>query len=291
MTRFQRPAVAIGALLFAFVVTACNGGSATPSPTLLTDPGQIVTLSFASLEASTTLHMDATISGSVKAGAIGALVGVGAIGLLGDIKLAGSTLIGDVDLAHQALHLTAAFPSLFGSGAEVIVADGYAYTKTKTPLSAADEKYKKLKVAASLPASSGAPSAVLPAPSTAPEATFSFVGLLHRFDSQVGSAAATAVLIGQETVDGRAAYHLAVTVPVDVVSQAIGVAGVTLPGGTSIDVTPVDLWVYDDGLAPARIQVNVSSSTIGNVAVSLTFTRYNQPVAIQAPPDDQVAAG
>jgi hypothetical protein len=92
-------------------------------------------------------------------------------------------------------------------------------------------------------------------------------------------------------VDGRAAYHLAVTVPVDVVSQAIGVAGVTLPGGTSIDVTPVDLWVYDDGLAPARIQVNVSSSTIGNVAVSLTFTRYNQPVAIQAPPDDQVAAG
>jgi hypothetical protein len=287
MTRFQRQALAICALLFAFSATACGGGSATAAPTLLTNPSQIVTLSFASLEASTTLHMDATISGSVKAGALGALTGAGAISLLGDLKLDGSTLVGDVDLARQALHLTAAFPSLFGSGAEVIVVEGYAYSKTKTPLSAADEKYKKLKVAAFLPA----PSAALPALSAAPEATFSFVDLLHQFDSQVGSAAATAVLVGQETVDGRSAYHLVVNVPVDVVSQAIAVAGVTLPGGMSFDVTPVDYWVYDDGLAPARLQLNVSSSTIGNIAVSLTFTRYNQRVIIQAPPDDQVADG
>ena len=292
MPQIRNPLPTIFAVAIAFSAAGCGTNAATPSPTLLTNPSQIVTLSFTSLEASTTLHMDATISGSVKAGALGAVAGAGAIGLLGDLKLDGSTLVGDVYLARQALHLTAAFPSLFGSSAEVIVVDGYAYSKTKTPFSAADEKYKKLKVAASLPAQSTAPSASPAAsPSAAPEATFSFAGLLHQFDSQVGSAAATAVLVGQETVAGRAAYHLVVNVPVDVVSQALGVAGVTLPGGMSFDVTPVDYWVYDDGLAPARIQVNVSSSTIGTVAVSMTFTSYNQPVVIQAPPDDQVVAG
>jgi hypothetical protein len=280
MTRFQTPSVVICALLFAVSAAGCSPASPTPSPTPLSDPTQIVTLSFARLQASTSLHIQGTISGSIDVSAAGALVGFGSPLLSGKIKLDGATLSGDVDTANQALSLTVLFPSLLGSSAQVLVADGYAYTKVKLPLSMGDDKYKKSKV-----------DAQRLMPSAAPNATFNFSEALKQFDPQIASIAATAVLVGQDTVDGRPAYHLSVTVPADMVNQAMAAALGSAAGGLSVEVAPADYWVYDDSLTPAGLLLKVSSPTLGNVAVSVTLTKYNQSVVIQAPPDSQVAAG
>jgi hypothetical protein len=280
MTRFQTPSVAICALLFAVSAAGCSPASPTPSPTPLSDPTQIVTLSFARLQASTSLHVQGTISGSVDVSVAGALVGFGSPFLSGKIKLDGATLSGDVDMANQALSLTALFPSLFGSSAQVTVVDGYAYTKVKLPLSVGDDMYKKSKV-----------DAQRLMPSAAPNATFNFSEALKQFDPQIASIAATAVLVGQDTVDGRPAYHLVVTLPAEMVNQAMGAALGSAAGGLSVEVAPADYWVYDDSLTPAGLLLKVSSPTLGNVAVSVTLTKYDQSVVIQAPPDSQVSAG
>ena len=280
MTRGYRRGFAICALLFAISAAGCGSGPATPAQSLLSDPSAIVTRSLARLEDSTALHINGTISGSVDADTVGALVGGGSVGLSGKIKLDGASLSGDVDMTHQALHLSVSFPSLFGSSAELILVDGYAYTKVTTPVSSSDEKYTKSKVATSLLM-----------PSAAPEATVSFLDILRQLELRLGPVASTALLVGQDTVDGRAAYHLVVNVPADLVNQALEAAGGPSAGIMSFDVAPVDYWVYVDSLQPAGLQLKVSSPTIGNAVIALTLTRYDQVVAIQAPPDSQVGAG
>src|ERR1035437_1394844 len=115
MTRGYRSVLAICALLLAISAAACGSGSATPAQSLLSDPSAIVTRSLARLEASTALHINGTISGSVDADTVGALLGGGSIGLSGKIKLDGGSLSGDVDMTHQALQLSVSFPSLLSS--------------------------------------------------------------------------------------------------------------------------------------------------------------------------------
>src|ERR1035437_4787354 len=279
MTRGYRRGFAICALLFAISAAGCGSGPATPAQSLLSDPSAIVTRSLARLEDSTALHINGTISGSVDADTVGALVGGGSVGLSGKIKLDGASLSGDVDMTHQALHLSVSFPSLFGSSAELILVDGYAYTKVTTPVSSSDEKYTKSKVATSLLM-----------PSAAPEATVSFLDILRQLELRLGPVASTALLVGQDTVDGRAAYHLVVNVPADLVNQALEAAGPSA-GAISAAGAPAGYWAYVDSLQPAGLQLKVSSPTIGNAVIALTLTRYDQVVAIQAPPDSQVGAG
>jgi hypothetical protein len=271
----------VGAMIaLAAVIAGCGGGAATPAQSLLSDPGQIVTRSLARLEASTSLHLDGTIGGSVDAGTLSSLAGGGSLGLSGKIKLDGSSFSGDVDMANGALRVSASLPSLFGAAAEIIYVDGYVYTKVTTPVSPADEKYSKSKVATELLI-----------PSAAPEASFRFVDALRLMESALGPVASTAILLGQGTVDGRAAYHLLATVPADVVSQALSLAGGTSATGLSLEVSPVDYWVYVDGLAPAGLDMRVTSPTSGSLTVAVTMTGYDRNVTISAPPDSQVGGG
>jgi len=261
-------------------IAACGSGSATPAQSLLSDASQIVTGSFARLEASTSLHLVGTISGSVDAGTLSSLAGGGSQGLSGKIKLDGSSFSGDVDMANGALRLTASLPTLFGAAAEIIFVDGYVYTKVTTPVSPADEKYTKSK-AATAPLM----------PSASPEASFRFVDALKLLESELGPVASTAILLGQGTVNGRAAYHLLVTVPADLLSQALSLVGGQSATGLSLGIAPVDYWVYVDGLAPAGMDMRVTSATAGSVTVTMTMSGYDQATTISAPPDSQVAGG
>lgn len=278
MTRSRRALLGICAVVLAIAATSCRGDSATPSPTPsptpLSNPNDIVALSLGGLEAATSFHVDGSLSGSIKASALSAFTG--GIGLLGTLKIDGASMTGDVDMTKAALHASATFPSLFGISADVVYVDGYAYTK----LSALGGKYTKSKVPASLLMASAAP-----------EETLNFADALDQLRTFLGPDGATATLVGRETVGGRATYHVIVTVPADLLNQAVTAAGGAAASGFAFDLAPVDYWVYVDTLQPAKILLTVSSPKVGNIVVALTLTRYGQPVTIEAPLPSQIGGG
>lgn len=276
----SRSLLLVSASLFAIAAAGCGAGAATPAPSLLSDPNEIVVRSLARLGATTTVHVEAVLHGSVSAASLGTLSGGALSGLSGSVKLDGATMSGDVDMARGALHISASFSTFFGAAADVIVVDGSAYTKITTFASPKDEKY----IASKLPA-------LLPASSSAPQATLNPADLLGQLKARLDSAGATAILVGVDTVGGRSAYHIQENVPADLLNGAVESAAGGAGKGVVLDAAPVDYWVFVDSLQPSGLQVRVDAQGVGNVTMAMTLTRFDQPVAIQAPPGDQVAAG
>jgi hypothetical protein len=280
-------AAALAALLFATSVAGCGSGPATPAQSLLSDPQLVVSTSLLRFEAASTFHVHGPVSGSIDPDAASALLGGGSTGISGKLKLDGASVDGDFDMAHQAFHVSASLPSLFGSSVDAILVDGYAYTKVSTPLSPSAALYKKSQVQTSELM-----------PSSAPGATFSTAGILGELVSALDASAATATLVGQDTVNGRTAYHISEILPVDLIEREAQSAGL-LPAGAvdlaartaDLSLAPVDYWVYDDSLQPASIRISLSSPTIGNVLLVIVLSAYDGPVTIQAPPDSQVSPG
>lgn len=260
-------------MLFAIAAAGCGNSSATPTQPLLSDPNEIVSRSIAQLATETTVHLDGTVNGTVDAGSISALVGFGTGGLSGNIKLDNASLSGDVDIPKQAAKLSATFPTLFGLSGEAILVDGYSYIRFGT----SSTKYTKSKVSASLLM-----------PSAAPDATLSIAGALGQLKTLIGSRGVTATLLERESVSGRDAYHVTVGVPAELLNGGVGAVGGAAASGVTLDLARIDYWVYVDSLQPARLHLKVSSTTLGNIELTVTLTKYGQPVTIQAPPDGQV---
>jgi hypothetical protein len=275
----MRAAVLATALLAAGL-SGCGAGSATSAPSLLSDPQLVVSTSLERFEAASTFHVGGQVSGSVDPNAAGALFGLGSTGISGKLKLDGGTVVGDFDMAHQALHVTVSLPSLFGSSVEVILVGGSAFTKVATPLSPSAALFSKSQVQVSQ---------LLP--STAPGATFSTTGVVGELVSALNASGATATLVGQDSVDGRATYHISELVPAELIERELEVAGVLPAAAADLELAPVDYRVYDDTLQPASIRLSLSSPTVGNVLVTLDLSAYDRPVTIQAPPDSQVSQG
>ena len=78
-------------LAAAVVVAACGGSSAPP----LTDPTEIVTAALTSTEAAKSVHIDATLDGTMSI----AMPGAG--GAAAPIKLDGTTAAADLDIAGR----------------------------------------------------------------------------------------------------------------------------------------------------------------------------------------------
>jgi len=264
--------MAFCAIVLALSAAGCGGGSATPTQPLLTDPNEIVSRSISQLATETSVHLDGTINGTVDAGYVSGLMGFGSGGLSGNIKLNNASLTGDVDMSGQAAHVSATFPTLFGLSAEVIVVDGYAYSR----FGSSTGKYTKSRFSTSALVSSAAPNA-----------TLDVVGALNRLKAMLGTSGVTATLSGRDKIGGRDSYHVTLNVPAELLNQALAVGGAAASGVT-LDLAPIDCWVYVDSLQPARLYLKVSSSRLGNLDLDVTLTRYGQPVTIGAPPATQI---
>ena len=107
--------------------------------------------------------------------------------------------------------------------------------------------------------------------------------------AQLDEAGSKATLVGQEKIDGRDAYHISVTVPTSYINKQLGALGSTT-GGMTLDSASMDYWVYTDSVNPAKIVINASSAAIGTVGVTVTLTKYNQPLTITAPPASEIEA-
>jgi len=272
LTRLPRSVLAVCALVLVFAAGCSSWVGLLAQPTPL-GPDEILARSLARLETAATFHVEAKIGGSVKAGSLGSIAGGIPIGLLGNIKLDGATMTGDVDVPNRAAHALASFPSLFGMTAEGVLADGYTYTK----ISLLGDKFTRSKAPASLSAAG-----------TGPDATLGFIDAVGQVRSVLESSGTVATLVGRDTVDGLDAYHLAVTVPQDGLKRLFQDAGGAAAAGLDVQVAPFDYWVYVDTLRPARIEVKASSATIGSIDLDMTLTGYDQPVKIAAPPASKV---
>jgi len=254
-------------------VAACGGSSATPTPSTITDPRQILAQSLSNVAKAHTLHFSGTIAGSLEMGELSKLGG-SSLPLTGTLKLDGGTITGDVDSARQAAHLTVAFPAVFGLTADLIQVDGYSYTR----INLTSDKYSKsrtdLSAIASAVPGAGASSGV--------------TDMVVQLGQLLDGSGTTATLAGHSKVAGRDAYELTLAIPADRLSSDLASLAPGLPSGLSLESATVTYWVYADTMQPAQLRLRASSTSLGNLDVSVTLTRYDQAVKIEAPPASQV---
>jgi hypothetical protein len=90
-------------------------------------------------------------------------------------------------------------------------------------------------------------------------------------------------------VAGKDAYHINISIPLDMINGKIASAAPSAVSGIKIDSASVDLWVYKENNLLAKAEAKAASSTVGNLDVIVTVTDYDKPVTISAPPANQIA--
>jgi hypothetical protein len=255
--------VLVGVACLGIAVAGCGGSSGTPTPSPISDPHQVLTEAVNAATNVTSFHIEIDLSGKVNTSALGSS---GGLGLGGTMDLAGTKVEGDVDVADQAADLKLSVPGLMGMTGEAIVVDGNAYYKVSL---LGGDKYTKVKLSdltGDLPVS---------VPSALPSASGALADEVNQLRQ----------LLPDDTIDGKAAYHIQVTVPLDTINAALAAESPAM----QLDSASIDIWVYKNGNLPAKLEVKGASSQIGNLDLVLLLTNYNEPVTISAPPDSEIA--
>ena len=276
MIRRPRSALALMALAGVVIASGCGGSSGTPTPPPISDPHEIITQAVANAAAVKSLHIKIELSGSVNTGA---LPGLSGSSLVGNVDLSGTTLEGDVDVTKQAVDLKLAVPNLFGLSGEVIVVDGYAYTKIS--ILPGGDKFTKSKLSDTIPVSIPSPGAI---------ASGVITDQIDAFRKTLTDAGAVATLKPDDNVGGKNAYHVSISLPVAQINSMLVAKGGSVASGITLDSASVELWTYKENLLPAKIEVKASAGATGNLDVVVTLTNYDQTVTIKAPADGDVQA-
>ena len=273
MIRRPRPALALMALAGVVIASGCGGSSGTPTPPPITDPHEVITPAVAHAPAVKSLHIKIEVSGSVNIGALGS----SGAGLSGNMDLSGTTLEGDVDVTKQAIDLKLAVTGLFGTTGEVIVIDGYAYTK----ISLSGNTFTKSKLSDTIPVSIPSPGAI---------ASGVITDQIDAFRKVLTDAGAVATLKPDDKVGGKDAYHVSISLPLAKINSMLGAQGGSAASGITLDSASVEIWTYKENLLPARIEIKASAGATGNLDVVVTLSNYDQAVTIKAPADSDVKA-
>jgi hypothetical protein len=282
------------------------GGNPTVNPQ---DPSAIITQALSGGTAVKSFHIKFAMSGTIKAavlseaaGSAGGAAGGIAGALKGDLKLDGTSIEGDVDIANQAGHITFNYPAGLaaaggaGSGpltGDIIVVNGTLYYK----ISMTGPKYMKMDLG-SLGSLAGGLTGSLPSalPTAGGSAMSGLTDQLSSLRQAMDQAGAKATLVGVEQIGGQDAYHINVSVPLDMINSQIAAAAAkasAMPAGLAaikIDSASIDFWFYKDSYRPAQFELKGASSAIGNLDLMVTISAYDQPVTITAPAADQVQA-
>jgi len=271
--------------------TNAPGASAAFNPS---DPSSIISALIAGGPDTKSFHLKIEVNGTIKASGLSGLGGDTTSGLTGDLKLDGSTVEGDVDVANQAAHL-AATVSLGSAGstatipADFIYKDGALYSKIDIPGLSSDSKYTKSSVGDLSSSLTGGAVAI---PTVGPSGLAGLGDQVATIRKALDDAGAKATLVGVDPIGGQDAYHITISVPLDLINSKIAGAAAsaasTAAAGLSIDSAAVDAWVYKNGNRLAKIELKAASSKIGNLDVIVTVTNYDKPVTITAPPASQV---
>jgi hypothetical protein len=256
------------------------------------DPSSIISAVIAGGPDTKSFHLKIEVNGTIKASGLSGLGGDTTSGLTGDLKLDGSTVEGDVDVANQAAHL-AATVSFGSAGSTATIPADFIYKDSalyyKAPLLLGSEKYTKT----SLGDLSGSLTGGAVSVPTAVASGLSGLGdQVAQIRKTLDDAGAKATLVGVEKVGGQDAYHITISVPLDLINSkiagAVASAASTAAAGLTIDSLGIDAWVYEADNRLAKIDIKAASSKLGNLEVIVTVTNYDKPVTITAPPASEV---
>lgn len=277
---------AAGASSNAGASQAMGSPSAAAATTNPNDPNSIITQAISSGTAVTSFHIKLTISGTINASALSSAAGSA---LSGDLKLDGTTVEGDVDVANEAAHLSLNVPALQMLGnvpltGDLILVNNALYYK----VSLLGAKYSMVDLS-SLGSTLGALASGLPVavPTAAAAASLNITDEVTQLRAAMVAAGVTPTLVGVEQIGGQSADHISFSVPLDMINSELAAEASPSPA-PKIDSASVDLWVYTSNYQVAQLEIKGASSTVGNLDMTLTVSNYDQPVTIAAPPASQV---
>ena len=262
MSRRLAPfAVTLVALI---ILAACAGGQT------LTDPKEIITQGLAATADLSSLHLNATVSGSFTDSTSGA-----------EISLDGTKASGDFATSGQG-HFSFEVPTFLGLAGEVIVLGSDAYVKTTLT----GEKWAHQPIPVPSPGASGAGSSGASASGGLdPKAmALAEIGKLLAKDGVVSKK-----LDDVDCGDVKC-YHVQVTIPKALFAENAGQADLNPSEILGDDVT-LDLLFDREKLWLTEISTKVTTTNSGSVSLKVTFSKFNEPVTVSPPPSDQVQEG
>jgi hypothetical protein len=252
----------------AVATAACQQGV-----TLLTDPNAILAAAASTTASATSVHVDVSADGPIEVDPFG--TGAGAA-----LNLRGTTASADFDLAANEVQATFSSPNLMGIAGEMIVVDGSSYLKSTLT----GPKYIKTTVPAANSAS----------PSPSAPALGGIADLLTRTDLQpvkgddVPCAGGTCYTITINLTSDELAALATGSATGGAIPSLPAIPGIALPdlADTSVDLA---ILVEQTSNRLSGIDAKLHLGDIGDPHLVVTFTKWNEPVTVAAPPADQVA--
>jgi hypothetical protein len=262
--------------------TSAASGSMAPGASAsaaidMTDPTQIITQVLNGTSNVKSFHIALAASGTIKAAALSDAAGSSKSGLTGDLKLDGTAVSGDVDVANSAAHLALTVPAMAAFGnipitGDLIVVNNALYYQ----VSLLGTKYTK----ADLGSLASISPIAIPTPAASASAAIS--DQVSQIRTALTKSGVTAKLVGVDQIGGKDADHISVSVPLDLINSQIAASASAAPA-MKIDSLAIDFWVYKDNYRLAKAEFNESSASFGNLDVTVTVSNYDQPVTITAP--------
>lgn len=240
-------------LLATTVAVAACGGTSAPT---LSDPGEILTKAVEAMQNAKSVHIDATVDGTVNLDLLGT-------GQSNGLALGGTSLTADVDIGAGNVHLNLAIPAMLAMTAEVIVVDGMTYSKT----SFTGEKFTKGDAAGSgLPIDA-------PDPQTGLKDLQEWLAKPEVDPKKLDDASCSTKRCYQVQIDLSAADL-----------QALIPDAPDMTGGSFVLTVLID----KESLLPASVDVTASSTALGELTASIDLSNWNAALDIKPPPADQV---
>jgi len=249
-----------GLLAAASIVVSACGAASAPA---LTDPKEIVLAAVRTGGTAKSVHVEATLDGSINAD----LTGSGAAGAA--VSLTGTTASADVDITAGNAHATFSVPALLGLSGELIQIGDTSYVKTTLT----GDKFTTQKGANSLPVNPGG--------------TKSLVENVGDFLSKPG----VDPVKGDDVACGSTQCY---TVKIELTPAELN----ALDGGAPMaSQLPIDLSAASLNLTIrvekntnrlAGLAASVAMGDQGSLTIDLSFSKWDEAVSVSAPPPDQV---
>jgi hypothetical protein len=172
---------------------------------------------------------------------------------------------GDIDLYHQAAHITGWMPTIAGMSGEMIVIDPYLFSRGY------GETQYQVGYASSLPINPATPSGAY--------------YIIEQILKIASDSSVSPVLVGTEDEPYGKAYHVRVQITPSAANDKLAASGQLLGSGQ------LDLWILQDGFWLERMEFATSDPSAGAAAVRIVFSNFNKVAEINYPPDKQIFTG
>lgn len=249
----HRP-LALPALLVVAAVIAGACGAAAPA---IADPAEILAKSVTALQDAKSVHLEATVEGTIKLDLTGTGSG-------GDIALTGTKLVADVDIKGGNLKANLAVPALLGMTADVVVVGTDTYLRS----SFGGDKYAKSSTTdLGVPVDPGNPGASIAA-----------------LKDWLAKPGVDPKKLADTACGSKQCYQVEIDLTAEELKALMPNAS-GAPGDGGIVLT---ILVERDSLKLAGATIKVTSSEVGDLTLKLVMSNWDAALTITAPPAAEI---